>query len=146
MKLKDLVKLTNRYLAGEQLTYNRLVPFFDEVIDDINNQLNSTFPTFSSLEFDSLESEEAIYYYFPDSYLRTVVAVGAAHKFYEMDEEGMSQDDDFSQKYRANLFYMLRDYIDKVPPYFRATYNGSVPIHEDYTLYRTEPFNFKIWS
>ena len=54
MKIKDIVKLTNTYLAGEQLVYQKLVPFYDAVIDEINSRLNSTYPTFSSLELTVL--------------------------------------------------------------------------------------------
>ena len=88
MKVRDIVKLTNTYLAGEQLVYQKLIPFYDAVIDEINSRLNSTYPSFSSLEFTSLEGDDAVYDYFPDKYIRSVVALGAAHKFYEMDEEG----------------------------------------------------------
>ena len=35
MKVVDIVKLSNKYLAGEQLTYPKLLPFLDAVIDDI---------------------------------------------------------------------------------------------------------------
>ena len=86
MKVKDIVKLTNTYLTGEQLVYQKLIPFYDAVIDDINSRLNSTYPSFSSLEFTSLEGDTAVYNYFPDRYVRSVVALGAAHKFYTMDE------------------------------------------------------------
>ena len=37
MKVVDIVRLTNKYLSGEQLTYNKLLPFLDATIDDINN-------------------------------------------------------------------------------------------------------------
>ena len=114
MKVKDIVKLTNTYLAGEQLVYNKLVPFYDAVIDDINSRLNSTYPSFSSLEFQQLDSDEAVYDFFPDRYIRTVVALGAAHKFYTMDEEGVVYDEEFSRKYEEALFYMTRDFIDQV--------------------------------
>ena len=47
MKVRDIVKLTNTYLAGEQLVYQKLIPFYDAVIDDINSRLNSTYPSFT---------------------------------------------------------------------------------------------------
>lgn len=128
MKVKDIVKLTNTYLAGEQLVYNKLVPFYDAVIDDINSRLNSTYPSFSSLEFQQLDSDEAVYDFFPDRYIRTVVALGAAHKFYTMDEEGVVYDEEFSRKYEEALFYMTRDFIDQVPEIFQSDSPGSVPI------------------
>ena len=133
MKVKDIVKLTNTYLAGEQLVYHKLVPFYDAVIDDINSRLNSTYPSFSSLEFRQLDSDEAVYDFFPDRYIRTVVALGAAHKFYTMDEEGTVYDEEFSRKYEESLFYMTRDYIDQVPEIFQSDSPGSVPIRIDDT-------------
>ena len=129
MKVMDIVKLTNTYLTGEQLVYQKLVPFYDAVIDDINSRLNSTYPSFSSLEFTSLDSDEAVYDYFPDQYVRSVVALGGAHKFYVMDEEGITYDVTYEQEYERNLFYMTRDYIDHVPAIFQSDSPGSVSIH-----------------
>ncbi len=133
MKVRDIAKLTNTYLTGEQLVYHKLVPFYDAVIDDINSKLNSTFPSFSELNFTSLEGDDAVYDYFPDRYVRSVVALGGAHKFYVMDEEGITYDTTYEQEYERNLFYMTRDYIDQVPEIFQSDSTGSVPIHIDDT-------------
>ena len=130
MKIRDIVKLTNTYLTGEQLVYQKLIPFYDAVIDDINSRLNSTYPSFSSLEFTSLDGDEAVYSYFPDRYVRSVVALGAAHKFYTMDEEGVAYDTTYEDEYERNLFYMTRDYIDQVPEIFQSDSTGSVPIED----------------
>ncbi len=128
MKVKDIVKLTNTYLTGEQLVYHKLVPYYDAVIDDINSALNSTFPTFSELEFDSLDSDDSFYDYFPNKYIRSVVALGAAHKFYVMDEEGITYDETYEREYNMNLFYMIRDYIEQVPVEYQSDSTGSVII------------------
>lgn len=131
MKLSQLVKLTNTYLAGEQLVYQKLVPFFDSVIDDINSRLNSTYPSFSSLDIKTLDTDTATYDFFPDHYLRSVVALGAAHKFYEMDEEGLVADEGYARDYEQNLFYMTRDHIDHVPKMFQSDSTGGVLFDED---------------
>lgn len=131
MKIRDIVKLTNTYLAGEQLVYQKLIPFYDAVIDDINNRLSSTYPSFSSLGFTHLDAEDAVYDYFPDVYVRNVVALGAAHKFYVMDEEGVTYDSTYEQEYERNLFYMTRDHIDRVPEMFQSDTTGGVNIHLD---------------
>lgn len=131
MKVKDIVKLTNTYLAGEQLVYQKLVPFYDAVIDDINNRLSSTYPSFSSLDFQELDTDSAEYDFFPDQYIRSVVALGAAHKFYTMDEEGVVYDAAYEQKYEEALFYMTRDHIDHVPRIFQSDTTGGVLINED---------------
>ena len=131
MKIRELVKLTNTYLTGEQLVYQKLVPFFDEVIDDVNSALNSTYPSFSSLEFTKLDADDAVYDFFPDKYLRNVVAIGAAHKFNVMDEEGTTYDEEYARKYQEGLFYMTRDYIEQVPPIFQSDSKGSVNIDID---------------
>lgn len=130
MRLKDIVKLTNTYLAGEQLVYQKLIPFYDAVIDDINSRLNSTYPSFSELDVTSLDADTAVYDYFPDRYVRSVVALGAAHKFYTMDEEGTVYDEEYAGKYEEALFYMTRDYIDEVPEIFQSDSSGSVPIKD----------------
>ena len=131
MKIRDIVRLTNTYLAGEQLVYQKLIPFYDAVIDEINSRLNSTYPSFSSLNMTDLNAENAVYDFFPDHYIRTVVALGAAHKFYEMDEEGVVYDTAYEMDYERNLFYMVRDYIDRVPVIFQSDNTGGVFIHLD---------------
>lgn len=123
--------MTNKYLAGEQLVYHQLAPFFDEVIDDINAKLNSTFPAFTEIDLDTLSPGEVDYNYFPDKYLRSVVAIGAAHKFYVMDEEGIPTADQYGMKYQENLFYMMRDYIEQVPEEFQSDSKGSLIINID---------------
>ena len=129
MRIRELVKLTNTYLTGEQLVYPKLVPFYDAVIDDINNRLNSTYPSFSSLDIYDIDADTAVYDFFPDQYIRSVVALGAAHKFYEMDEEGVVYDVSYEQNYERNLFYMTRDFIDHVPPIYQSDSTGGVLIH-----------------
>ncbi len=130
MKIKDIVKLTNTYLAGEQLVYQKLVPFYDAVIDDINSKLNSIYPTFSSLDIQPSDVD-AVYDFFPDQYIRSVVALGAAHKFYEMDEEGTTYDYAYENQYERNLFYMTRDHIARVPYIYQSDSPGGVIIHLD---------------
>lgn len=142
MKVINIVKLANTYLTGEQLTYQKLLPFLDAVIDDINNRLNSTYPSFTSLGYTSLDSDTAVYEFFPDRYLRSVVALGAAHKFYEMDEEGVVYDQSYEQDYERNLFYMTRDFIDQVPEIFSSDSSGSVEY--DFTI-ESLPFCDCMW-
>ncbi len=139
MKVRTIVKLTNTYLAGEQLVYQKLIPFYDAVIDDINSALNSTYPSFSDLNITDLSAEDAVYDYFPDRYIRSVVALGAAHKFYEMDEEGVVYDTSYEQDYERNLFYMVRDHIDHVPEIFQSDSTGGVLIHLDEDVDYTHP-------
>lgn len=146
MKIRDIVKLTNKYLAGEQLTYAKLLPFLDEVIDDINNTLSSTYPSFTSLGIEDAPTVDDVYDYFPDSYIRSVVAIGAASKFYIMDEEGVDPATDYSLTYRTNLFYMERDFLDHVPELYQSDSTGSTRINEDRlnAIYRTH-FDYRIW-
>ena len=87
MHIANIVTLVNRKLANELLSQTELLMHMDSVIDDINSQLNSTFPTFTEVI-----AEEGVndpdYQFIPDKYLRSVVVVGAAVKYYEADEEG----------------------------------------------------------
>lgn len=146
MKVMDIVKLTNKYLAGEQLTFNKLVPFLDATIDDINNKLNSNYPTFSSLEFNELAPiATAEYRFFPDQYIRTVVALGAAYYFYATDEEGEDVASSYRYKYAENLFYMQRDYIEQVPEDFQSVSKGSVVVDLGVGKY-IESVDYDIWS
>lgn len=69
---------------------------------------------------------------FPDEYLRTVVALGVAVKFYTRDEEGEQIALDYQNRYEAALFKMLRDYHNQVPWYFQDNTGGFVDFtHEE---------------
>lgn len=147
MLIKDIVKRVNTLLAGEQLVYSQLEPFLDETIDDINTQLNSVYPAFSEIDKELLQLGSIDYNFFPDKYIRDVVCVGAAYKFFLMDEEGMQTADAYGQKYRENMFYMVRDFIDLVPREFEARNNGSINIHmDDCVVLEHTPFPLDIWS
>ena len=112
--------------------YTQLEMFFDEVIDDINAKLNSKFPTFSEVFNAETLSSDAEYNSFPDKYVRTVVVVGAAYKFYCTDEEGIATAQQYAFDYNTNLFLMERDYSDLVPEQYRATGQGYLTTKEDW--------------
>lgn len=131
MKIIDIVKLVNTYLAGEHLTYQKMLPYLDATIDDINDKLNSSYPPFSALPYTSDTATTIAYNMFPDKYIRSVVAPGAAHKFYLVDDEGSDNARDLGFKYETNLFYMLRDFVEQVPEYYQSDSKGSVLIRED---------------
>ena len=147
MKVIDIVKLSNKYLAGEQLTYNRLLPFLDAVIDDINNKLNSTYPAFSVVCPPERLSEQhnMAYTCFPDGYIRSVVCLGAASKFYTADEEGNIMAEGYETKYQENLFYMMRDFVDHVPQFYQSDSTGGYHQAEERYVENHLPYDFKIW-
>ena len=112
MNIKAVKDLVNARLAGEQLTYSTLRPYLDAVVDDINSKLHASFKTFSEVsEYDTTKD----YTEFPDKYIRTVVAIGAASKWYTDDEEGIETATALAEQYRNNLFIMVRDYGPLVP-------------------------------
>ena len=115
MLLNDITRRVNTLLAGERHSFSQLVPFLDSTIDDINSQLNSTFPAFSELPEGKAE-----YDYFPDRYIRSVVCVGAAWYYFTSDEEGISTAPQYLQDYDRGLFNMLRDYFNQVPEKYQA--------------------------
>lgn len=124
MKISEIVKRTNEKLAGETLLYSQLQVYFDEVIDDINSKLNSKFPVFSDVFTADALQQDAEYNYFPDKYIRTVVVIGAAYKFYCTDEEGIASAQQYGYDYSTNLFVMERDYSNLIPDEYRATEQG----------------------
>ena len=125
MDINTLVKLTNQKLAGETLLYSQLEPYFDDVIDKINTELNAIFPTFSEhRERNQTDSGIPAYTYFPDMYIRSVVVVGAAVGFYTVDEEGIITAQQMQVEYNTNLFMMKRDYSEQVPEKYKATGRG----------------------
>ena len=109
MYINDIVSGVNAKLAGEQLTFEEMVLFLDETIDDINRELNSCYPAFSEVD-RSLD-----YNYFPNKYIRSVVITGAAYKFYVTDEEGIITATQYQYDYLNNLFAMKRDLRGSVP-------------------------------
>lgn len=129
MKIRAIKDLVNARLAGEQLTYSTLRPYLDAVVDDINSKLHSKFKTFSEvslldIDVEFNDSENPI----PDKYIRTVIAVGAAAKWYIDDEEGIETATALVQQYNNNLFIMMRDFGPLVPPEFQASEaTGYIP-------------------
>lgn len=124
MKLLDIVNEINTKLAGETLSYSELSGFLNSTIDDVNTQLNSTFPSFTEHIGEAQITEYTEYSFFPETYIRSVVIVGAAYKFYITDEEGIDTAQAYGQEYRQNLFYMARDYSHLVPTEYQATGRG----------------------
>lgn len=70
--------------------------------------------------------DAAVYDAFPDKYLRSVVALGVATKFYTRDEEGESIALDYQNRYEMELFKMTRDYHIQVPWYFQDNEGGFI--------------------
>lgn len=129
MELNKLVERVNAHLAGEMFSYKELEIHLDAVIDDINNRLNAQFPAFS--EFNPTDFVDyPNYNFFPDKYLRTVVALGAAFYFYMTDEEGAESAVKYEQEYRKNLFYMERDYSNLVAEEFAVGAAGYIDTPE----------------
>lgn len=124
MELNTIVEIVNSRLAGENLIFSEMKFLMDSVIDDINHKLDSTFPAFS--EFTNTTPGYPNYAFFPDKYLRSVVAVGTAAKFYQVDEEGVQAARDLEVEYQKNLFYMERDYTEQVPEAYQAANQGYV--------------------
>lgn len=114
MLLTDIKNLTNSRLAGEQLTYSALLPYFDAVVDEINSKMHANFRTFSEVNKTGIGAVTT-YEEFPDKYIRTVVCVGAAYKWYVDDEEGIETATTLGMQYQNNLFVMMRDYGPLIP-------------------------------
>ena len=118
MLISNIVNGVNTKLAGETMTFNQLKLFLSEVVDDINRELCATYPSFDDL------TETDNYNYFPDKYIRSVVIIGAAYKFYETDEEGIVTATQYHYDYMDGLFYMKRDYTCQVPTAYQDADRG----------------------
>ena len=135
MKYNTFVNLISKHLADELVSEVEMLSYMDRVIDDINVQLNTTFPTFT--EFKEQQTEQATldsldldYTAIPDKYIRTVVIPGAAYKYYTTDEEGNYAAPKYEEDYRQGLFYMVRDYSFSVPTQYRADAQGFVNLQD----------------
>lgn len=125
--MSDIVSRVNRKLAGETLVMTQMIDCLDDVIDDINTQLNSTFPSFTELYGTTVTD----YNYFPDKYIRKVVVTGAAWYFYTLDEEGEAVATQFQADYQKFLFYMVRDYSSQIPELYRADNTGHITFEQE---------------
>ncbi len=148
MVLTQIVKTVNARLAGELLTFSAMVSLLDEVIDDINEKLNSTYPTFTDFTQAAYPDKYPNYDFFPDRYIRKVVIYGTAFKFYINDEEGITTAQQYGYDYNDALFMMQRDFLEQVPEEFQANCSGSVVLPSfqsdpDYVSYAT---NFTNWG
>ena len=132
MKYSVILSLISKRLADELVSEGEMISYMDSVVDDINNQLNATFPTFS--EFKETNPEITVdkidYTAFPDKYIRSVVIPGAAYKYYTTDEEGSYAAPKYEEEYKQGLFYMLRDFSFKVPEHYQADDQGYVDIED----------------
>lgn len=141
MTFVKLIEYINVSLSGEMLQYQDLELILDDSIDDVNDTLNSTFPTFSEIYHagrDGYVDEDGVLF-FPDRYMRSVIIPMAAYKFYMMDEEGVPSAPAYYAKYKEGLFKMLRDFLDHVPEkYRRDSHIGSRKVEDDYMYANSE--------
>jgi hypothetical protein len=141
MEIKKIIDYVNRsFIASDYVREPDVYYYMDLVIDDINERLQAKFPTFtewgdfvnnwnkqiSSANRPDLRKYNTVYDAFPDKYLRTVVALGTAVKFYTRDEEGEQIALDYQNRYEGALFKMQRDYLNQVPEYFQDNTGGYI--------------------
>ena len=120
MEINRLTMLCNQRMAGELLRTDEWMPYWDEVVHDINNELNSKFPTVTAFILDTTNLLGTNYNFIPDKYMETVFVYGACTKYYDMDEEGIGPAQKFEQKYMEHKFMMLRDFVENIPEEFQA--------------------------
>ena len=127
MKLHDITTRLNKLLGDERHPYSQLVIHLDKAIDEINSQLNSTFPAFSELAPGKAE-----YDYFPDQYIRSVVLPGAASFYFTTDEEGIMTAPQYAMDFQRGIFVMLRDYFNQVPEEYQSNTTKAIRIEGDF--------------
>ena len=141
MEIKKIIDYVNRsFIASDYVREPDVYYYMDLVIDDINERLQATFPTFTEWgdfvdkwnkavdeqHLPYLHRDATKYDAFPDTYLRSVVALGTAVKFYTRDEEGEQIAQDYQNRYEMALFKMTRDYHNQVPWYFQENTGGFI--------------------
>lgn len=130
-----MLKYFNETLAGETFMLDQAMLYFDKAIDDINDELNTEYPSIS----DFLSNRDIYvnfpeYNFFPDKYIRTVLIPGAAYKFYIIDEEGIDTAPAYRMEFQKGLFRMLRDYSSQIPAQFRAQPTGFIDCECGYSF------------
>lgn len=133
--------INRNYITSEHLHPTDMIGYMDAVIDDINDDLQATFPTFSEWSTfcasyndanpESVPLDPNNYTAFPDTYLRKVVAPGAALKFYANDEEGEQVASKFYLDYEKARSTMVRDYMNQVPTIFQDNMGGFVELGDN---------------
>lgn len=146
MEIRKIVDYINRsYIASDYLRAPDVYYYMDLVIDDINERLQAKYPTFTEwnqfvTDWNEQRTENipalinTNYSAIPDKYLRTVVALGAAVKFYTRDEEGEQIALDYQNRYEMALFKMVRDFHNQVPKIFQENTGGFI----DFSYIREE--------
>jgi hypothetical protein len=106
--------------ANSKLNNTALVELMalDFAIDEINDSLNSIYPTFSELLAENPEAKE--YAYFPDRYIRRAVISGAAWNYYVVDEEGLQTSLQYQVDFEKGKFIMQRDMLYNIPKEYQA--------------------------
>ena len=140
MELTKIVQGVNVKLAGELLTYDMMKAYLDDVIDDINTALDAKFPVFSEFNSANFPTLYPNYNFFPDAYIRKVVILGAAYKYYITDEEGIQTAQQYSYDYMDAMFAMTRDYLAEVPVEWQADHTAAITMDE--TDLGITPFDF----
>lgn len=130
----QIINLISKQLADELVSEPEMLSYMDRVVDDINVQMNTKFPTFTDFrnENSNIPSHELDYTAIPDKYIRTVVVPGAAFKFYTTDEEGGYSSPKYEEDYKQGLFYMMRDFLFSVPEEYREEDNQGYVDMEDF--------------
>lgn len=130
MTLSKIVTRINALLADELYPYEYLEIYLDDVVDDINERLSATFPSFSEV-VDEKTPMNFDYNFIPEKYIRTVIIKGAAFKFFIKDEEGIETAQAYGRDYQIALFNMQRDYMTEVPEEFKADNLAYVDMNID---------------
>lgn len=143
--------INRNYIISEHLHPTDMLGYMDSVIDDINDDLQACFPTFSewaaycdtynTANPDLTPLDPNNYTAFPDSYLRKVVAPGAALKFYSNDEEGEQAASKFYIDYEKAKAIMICDYINQVPTAFQNNNGGYIDFETDVESRGMELYN-----
>lgn len=115
MQCSVILKLFNDKLTGEMLSLTEAMPYLDNVIDEINDALNTIYPAFSEMPVGKTD-----YDYFPNKYIRSVVIPGAAWFYFVVDEEGINTAVQFKEDLARGLYSMVRDTLYNIPIEYQA--------------------------
>lgn len=114
---KDFVAKWNAYVSGPNPVPGEGMPEAPEFMYP---------PRHRPIQDPKFLRDNTNYDAFPDKYLRDVVALGTAVKFYTRDEEGEQVAMDYQNRYEMALFKMVRDYHNQVPWFFQENTGGYI--------------------
>lgn len=136
MKRSELVAKVNEQLWEGLYLYADMEEEFDEAIDEMNAELNSTYPAFG----DVMTTDESTYSrlvdgvdtpYIPVKYIRNFVVPFVVAAIFRREAEFGNEYYSAKEKYEKWLGNMFRDFYTQIPVEFQEVEAGAIQVQRN---------------